>query len=168
MPAAQAHPTSQSSSGHAAMAGSAYARLAAMTALSFVAMYILMYAMVNSLGNVYNSLNEVYMAALMAAPMVAIGLAVMGPMYPNRRLNAALIIASLVALAVFWALVRTQAAVGDEQFVRSMIPHHAGAILMCREAPVQDAEIRSLCQEIIESQQREIDQMKDILARLAR
>lgn len=49
-----------------------------------------------------------------------------------------------------------------------MIPHHAGAILMCRKASVADAEIKSLCQDIISSQQREIDQMKDILARLGR
>ena len=171
MPATHAHSPSHSTSkehGRAGMAGRSYARLAAMTALSFVAMYILMYAMVNSVENVYNSLNEVYMAALMAAPMVAIGIAVMGHMYPNRRLNAALVIVSLLALAIFWALIRTQGAVRDEQFLRSMIPHHAGAILMCRNAPVADAEIKNLCQEIISSQQREIDQMKDILSRLER
>ena len=139
-----------------------------MTALSFVAMYILMYAMVNSLENVYNSLNEVYMAALMAAPMVAISLAVMGHMYPSRRANVVLAVLSVVALAAFWALIRTQGAVRDEQFLRSMIPHHAGAILMCRKAPIADAEIRTLCRQIIASQQREIDQMKDILSRLQR
>jgi hypothetical protein len=148
------------------MPGSAYARLAAMTVLSFIAMYVLMYAMVNSIGNVYNSLNQFYMAGLMAAAMVVIELAVMASMYPNRRLNAALVVLSVVALGAFWLLIRFQGAVGNGQFVRSMIPHHAGAILMCRNAPIEDAEIRSLCQDIISSQQREIDQMKDILNRL--
>jgi uncharacterized protein (DUF305 family) len=47
-----------------------------------------------------------------------------------------------------------------------MIPHHAGAILMCERAPIQDAEIKQLCGEIISSQQKEIDQMKSMLARL--
>ena len=170
MPASHAHSPSQPASRHQshAMDRGAYLRLAAMTALSFVAMYILMYAMVNSLENVYNSLNEVYMAALMAAPMVAISLAVMRPMYPRRRLNTALAALSAVALALFWALIRTQGAVGDEQFLRSMIPHHAGAILMCRNAPIQDEQIKSLCGEIIASQQREIVLMKDILDRLER
>ena len=37
---------------------------------------------------------------------------------------------SLVALAVLWILIRQQAAITDRQFLRSMIPHHAGAILM--------------------------------------
>jgi uncharacterized protein (DUF305 family) len=58
--------------------------------------------------------------------------------------------------------------VGDRQFVRAMIPHHSGAILMCSRAPIQDAEIRDLCFKpngIIESQTREIEQMKAFLAR---
>ncbi len=54
------------------------------------------------------------------------------------------------------------------QFLRSMIPHHAGAILMCQEASIQDAEIRRLCGGIVSSQQSEIDQMKAMLDRLAR
>jgi uncharacterized protein (DUF305 family) len=36
---------------------------------------------------------------------------------------------------------------------------------MCREANITDAEILKLCEEIKESQQREIDQMKAILQR---
>jgi uncharacterized protein (DUF305 family) len=47
-----------------------------------------------------------------------------------------------------------------------MIPHHAGAVLMCEQAPIQDVEIKALCEEILRSQRREIDQMKAILARL--
>ena len=52
----------------------AYFRLAGMTALSFISMYILMYAMVNSFDNVFNSVNQVYMAGLMTAPMILIEL----------------------------------------------------------------------------------------------
>jgi uncharacterized protein (DUF305 family) len=37
---------------------------------------------------------------------------------------------------------------------------------MCRRAFVQDAELKKLCGEIIEGQQREIDQMQAVLARL--
>jgi hypothetical protein len=55
--------------------------LALAAALSFLAMYILMYAMVNSLSNVFNNVNQVYIAALMATPMVLIELLLMGSMY---------------------------------------------------------------------------------------
>ena len=56
---------------------------------------------------------------------------------------------------------------GDRQFLRSMIPHHSGAVLMCREASIDDPKIRQLCEGIIASQTSEIDQMKAILAEKA-
>ena len=54
-------------------------------------MYILMYAMVNSLENVYPNINQFYMASLMTMPMIIIEFAFMGKMYRNKRLNAILI-----------------------------------------------------------------------------
>ena len=137
-----------------------YRRLLVMTAISFIAMYVLMYAMVDRLANVYPNFNQFYMAGLMAAAMIAIELVVMGGMYPNKRLNVILIAASLVALALFWILIRRQTAIRERQFLKSMIPHHAGAILMCRQARLHDAQIKKLCSEIIASQQSEIAQMK--------
>jgi uncharacterized protein (DUF305 family) len=128
-------------------------------------MYVLMYAMVNAFANVYNSFNQVYMAGLMAAPMAAIELVVMSGMYNNKRLNAMLIAESLTLAAVFFFAIRRQTAVSDEQFLRSMIPHHAAAILMCEEANVDDTRIRQLCRNIITSQQAEIDLMKELLSR---
>jgi uncharacterized protein (DUF305 family) len=46
-----------------------------------------------------------------------------------------------------------------------MIPHHAGAILMCNEASANNAEIRQLCVNIVAGQQREIAEMKALLNR---
>lgn len=144
-----------------------YGRFAAMVALHFIAMYVLMYAMVDVFGNVYNSLNQIYMAGLMTASMVLIELPLMAGMYPSRRLNIAIVAVGIVALAGFFVAIRDQTAIGDRQFLRSMIPHHAGAILMCGRAPIDDAEIRALCQQIIAGQQAEIDLMKAALERLA-
>jgi len=56
--------------------------------------------------------------------------------------------------------------VGNQQFLDSMIPHHSRAILLCEQSNITDPEIKDLCGEIVESQQQEIDQMKDILQRL--
>ena len=50
----------------------AYVRLGVMVALSFVAMYGLMYAMVAQPDSIFNNINQVYMAALMAAAMLLI------------------------------------------------------------------------------------------------
>lgn len=137
-----------------------------MLALSFLWMFAAMYAMVNVFGDIYLNLNFVYMAALMAAPMALLELVLMGGMYPDRRLNIAAVVASVLVLAGSFFAIRSQVGVGDEQFVQSMIPHHSGAILMCQQASISDPEIEDLCRTIVQSQQSEIDQMKRILSRL--
>jgi len=145
-----------------------YAMLAVMGVLSFVAMYALMFAMVDRFANVFPSFNQFYMAALMTAPMIVIEVAVMGAMYPSKRANLLIIGASVIALVAFWFAIRQQLAIGDVQFVKSMIPHHAGAILMCENASLKDAELVKLCQTIVAGQQAEIDQMKARLKVLER
>lgn len=145
-----------------------YRRLLAMTGLSFVAMYVLMYAMVNRVDNALGNLNQIYMAGLMTSSMVVIELVLMGSMYDNKRRNAFILGGATVALIAFWIFTRQQIGISDKQFLRSMIPHHAGAILMCQRAPIQDPDIKRLCQSILSSQQSEIDQMKSKLRALRR
>ncbi len=143
-----------------------YMHLGIMTVLSFISMYILMYSMVDRFENIYSSFNQVYMAALMTAPMVFIEMLLMNMMYPDKKKNLLIILSSIVAGIAFFALIRFQLGIGDKQFLRSMIPHHAGAILMCKEASITDEEIKNLCNAIMQGQQREVDQMKTILNRL--
>ena len=152
--------------GTSSMNKTGYSRLLMMAVLSFISMYILMYAMVDSIGNVYGSFNQFYMAGLMTAPMVIIELVLMGAMYHDKKMNMVIIALGLIALVVFWILIRQQAAISDKQFLRSMIPHHAGAILMCEKAPIRDSQIKELCRTIISGQQVEIDQMKAKLSEL--
>ncbi|HEV7242036.1 MAG TPA: DUF305 domain-containing protein [Thermoanaerobaculia bacterium] len=148
---------------HGSTAGSKgmhhYRRLLVMMILSFIAMYILMYAMVDRFANVYTSFNQFYMAGLMTAAMLVIELGVMSGMYPDRKLNAILLAVGIIALGVFWFFIREQTRIADRQFLESMIPHHAGAILMCNESSLKDAELQKLCREIVLGQQQEIDQM---------
>jgi hypothetical protein len=148
---------------HHATHGSPYLRLYLMAALSFVAMFVLMYAMVDRIENVFLNLNQVYMAALMVAPMVLIELAVMRAMYPSKRHNAAIAAASVILLGASWLSIRQQGAIGNEQFLRSMIPHHASAVLMCEQLRADDPEIKQLCAEILRSQKAEIKQMNALL-----
>ena len=140
-----------------------YLRLLVMIGLSFISMYVLMYSMVTTFGDVYNSVNQVYMAGLMTAPMVIIELLLMSSMYKNTKLNALVIGASCVIGIAFFLFIKQQAAVGDRQFLRSMIPHHSGAILMCQKASFEDQRIKDLCKTIISGQQAEIDKMRAML-----
>lgn len=145
-----------------------YGRFFIMIGLHFIAMYVFMYAMVNVFDNVFNSFNQVYMAALMTASMVLIELPLMSSMYTSKKLNAIIIGAGLIALIGSFLLIRQQTLISDRQFLRSMIPHHAGAILMCKQASIQDGEVQELCKQIVSGQQAEIDLMKRKLSELAR
>ena len=143
-----------------------YLHLLIMIVLSFIAMFILMYAMVDIFSNIYVNINQFYMAGLMSLPMVLIELAVMRSMYTNPKMNIGLVVISLVTFIFFFTGIRQQLAVTDTQFLRSMIPHHAGAILMCEKAPIDDPEIKKLCASIIEGQRAEIAEMKTKLGAL--
>lgn len=143
-----------------------YQQLALMMALSFVAMYVLMYAMVNVFANVFSNFNQFYMAGLMTTPMAIIELWIMRSMYANKKLNITITLLSVLLLSIFWIGIRQQVGIGDKQFLKSMIPHHAGAILMCEKANIQDLETKELCRNIISGQKTEIDQMKAKLEEL--
>ena len=142
-----------------------YRKLAVAISINTILMYLITYAMIDRLDHMYLNINRAYMALMMAAPMVVVMLLVMRSMYENRRLNYVLIAASVGLFVLSFSLARTQTPVGDTQFLRSMIPHHSSAIVMCRESALTDPEIVKLCGEIVKSQEEEISQMKAILAR---
>jgi peptidoglycan/LPS O-acetylase OafA/YrhL len=143
-----------------------YSKLLLMALLSFISMYILMYMMVDKLANVYPNLNQFYMSGLMTAPMILIELLVMRAMYDNKKINIVIGTLSLAALVLFIIFIKQQIAITDKEFLKSMIPHHAAALLMCEKASLQDPEIKKLCQNIISTQESEIKLMKEKLATL--
>jgi hypothetical protein len=145
---------------------SMYLNLAIMAVLSFISMFAFMYMMVDSFGNVYPNLNQFYMAGLMTAPMIVIEIFVMWSMYNNKKANLAIATVSIVLLVLFALFIRKQTAISDKEFLRSMIPHHGGAVLMCDNPNLQDVEIKGICRGITSSQQAEIDWMKKKLAEL--
>lgn len=145
---------------------SMYIKLAIMAVLSFISMYVFMYMMVERFADVYPNVNQFYMAGLMTAPMIIIEIFVMWSMYSNKTVNLVIVGVSLVLLVLFTAGIRYQTAVSETQFLKSMIPHHSGALLMCDNANIQDAEIKDLCKGIMSSQQSEIDWMKQKLKQL--
>ena len=135
-------------------------------ALGLVVMYVVMFSMIDTGADFHNNLNMAYMAVTMWAPMGIFMLATMPGMFPDRGVNLALYILFVVLTAgSLWAT-RSQALIDDKQFIDSMIPHHSGAILMCREGDLKDPELRKLCEDIATAQRREIEQMQRIRARL--
>ncbi|WP_307704283.1 DUF305 domain-containing protein [Variovorax paradoxus] len=135
--------------------------------LSLIVMYFVMFSMIDGWGDFRNNLNMFYMALTMVAPMGIIMLATMRGMYRSKALNGALQVGLAVLFVAALAGTRQQSLIGDGQFIASMVPHHSGAILMCREAQLKDPELVKLCQQISSSQRGEIEQMNAIRKRLA-
>jgi hypothetical protein len=144
---------------------SPYKKFALVITINAIVMFFITYVMIDSMDHFYFNINRVYMALLMLAPMVVLMLTVMRSMYKNASLNLALYAAFIGLFILLFFLIRTQTPVGNEEFLRSMIPHHSSAILMCQEANLTDPEILSLCEEIVQTQVEEINQMKEILGR---
>jgi uncharacterized protein (DUF305 family) len=146
------------------MMKNSYFSLGLQTLISGIIMYLVMFVMIDGIDSFYNNLNMFYMTLMMVAPMVALMILAMAHMFKSKSANVTLLAVSFVAFVGSFALIRTQTTIGDRAFLRSMIPHHSGAILMCQEASLSDPEIVKLCGNIIKSQREEIDQMKAILA----
>ena len=142
-----------------------YTSLAIELVIDFIIMYLVMYTMIATLDHFYLNINNVYMTLMMVAPMAFIMLAAMRSMFTSRQLNLIIALGAVVIFGAGYAAMRTQAAVGNEQFLRSMIPHHSGAILMCEQASITDPEIVNLCAGIIRGQADEIAQMQQIIER---
>lgn len=146
--------------------GKSYLTLGLELAADFIVMFFVMYAMIATLDHFYFNIGNVYMTLMMVAPMALLMLVFMRHMFRSKLGNLVVTVVAIGIFATGWIGMRTQAGVGDAQFVRSMIPHHSGAILMCREAKLSDPELVQLCRDIIAAQDREIGQMKRILERL--
>ena len=143
-----------------------YARFAAMIATSTVVMFGLMYLNTYQLDHVFFSETRAYMALVMGATMAVIMLAYMMGMYKNQRANIGIIGGGLAVFAVALWLVRSQATVEDVSYMRAMIPHHSIAILTSERARITDPRVRTLADQIIESQRREIEEMKALIREL--
>jgi uncharacterized protein (DUF305 family) len=143
-----------------------YGRFAAMIATSTVVMFGLMYLNTYQLDHVFFSETRVYMAFVMGAAMAMVMLAFMLHMYSNRALNAAIFTGSAVVFVAALWLVRSQATVDQVSYMKAMIPHHSIAILTSSRAEISHPRVRKLANEIIESQRREIEEMKVLINEL--
>jgi hypothetical protein len=137
-----------------------YKRFAVMAVAMFVAMYFIMYAMIDGLNNLIPNINNLYMTLLMVSVMLIIELLIMKGMYHSKKINWAIITICLVIGIFSWFGIREQISVGDKEFVKGMIPHHAAAVLMSEKAKLTDPELIELQKNILETQAKEIEFMK--------
>ena len=141
-----------------------YVRFGVMIATATIVMYGLMYLNTYAIDHVWFSQTRVWMAVLMGAVMALIMLSFMLNMYKNNRINIAIVAAAIALFVGALWLVRSQETVFDVAYMKAMIPHHSIAILTSRRAHIRDPRVRKLADQIIESQVREIGEMKQLIA----
>lgn len=143
-----------------------YPKFAIIMATSFVIMYLVMFLNVASINHIYNSLTRFYMTTLMVSSMAITMLLFMWKMYPNKKINLTIISFSVVLFFGTLFILRTQTFVNDVQWMKAMIPHHSSAIMTSSNVKIYDPEVKKLTEDIIKAQEKEIAQMKQMIARL--
>ncbi len=98
--------------------------------------------------------------------MAVVMILMMGKMYPDKKMNAGIMVSKCGGFILTLAALRTQTPISDVQYMKAMIPHHSSAILTSNNANIQDPEVKKLSQEIIKAQEEEIAEMKDKIKEL--
>lgn len=165
-PSSPFHPSRErhSSTTHS---GPSYGRFLAMVGTSTAIMFGLMYLNTYSIEHLYWSETRFYMTFVMGAVMAVVMLLFMWGMYKNMAANVAILAGSAVLFAGALWLVRSQETIQDESWMSAMIPHHSIAIMTSKRAEITDPRVKTLAEEIVVAQDREIAEMRYLLADIA-
>lgn len=140
---------------------------AAMIVTAMVVMFAIKYLNTYDISHVHWSETRFYMTFMMGGAMAIVMLAFMLNMYDSPRVNIAIFAGGAIVFFLALWLVRSQATVHDQSWMRAMIPHHSIAILTSERADISDVRVRELADEIIEAQRREIKEMEWLLDDIA-
>ena len=141
---------------------------AGMMAVTVTVMFFLMYQLIYSWDHATFSVNRLVSSFVMGTVMTLIMLGFMWNMFKGMATKVAVAIGALVLGIILLTVNRDQTLIGDTAFMKSMIPHHSIAINNARKSDIRDPRVARLADEIIESQVREIAEMKRLLADIDR
>lgn len=140
-----------------------WGRFAAMIATSTVIMFFLMYQLVYSWDHALFSLTRFISSLVMGCVMTAVMLAFMWRMYRPEVAKIAVLAVAIIGGGALLTVNRSQALIGDVDFMKAMIPHHSIAINNARQADIRDPRVRYLADRITRDQVKEIAEMKMLI-----
>lgn len=143
-----------------------YTKFLLMLLFSAISMYITMYFNTYEIDHVYFSWTRMYMTMIGVGGMAIVMFLMMHSMYKDKTKNILILTGSVVIMAIATFLVRQQIPIDDVKWMKAMIPHHSIAILTSSRADIQDPEVKELANSIIETQKKEIAEMKKMIERL--
>jgi len=131
---------------------------------SFLIQYFLMsYIMTNSISDIRSSRGKIYMSLIMASLMSLLEI-LMHDIY-NFSFNFSYYIIFIIILIVLVLLYKKQYFINDKNYIEEMIEHHSMAILTSNGIinKTNDEKIKKFANKIISIQEKEINEMKDII-----
>jgi len=134
---------------------------------SFIIQYFLMSSiMANRMENITNSLGKVYLSIIMGLYMMGLEIMMHDHHYGVFSMKYYIFIGSLLGLFVY--LYRTQKYITDKQYLEEMIEHHSMALLTSNKIleKTDNYNVSKLAKNIIQKQEDEIREMKEILKNL--
>jgi hypothetical protein len=143
--------------------GMGWGRFAGMIATSTIIMFFFMYQLVYSWDHATFSLTRLVSSLVMGCVMTAVMLAFMWGMYRPTWAKMMVLVAAVIGGAGILAVNRSQALIGDTDYMKSMIPHHSIAINNSRRADIRDPRVRYLADRITRDQVKEIAEMKMLI-----
>lgn len=140
-----------------------YGKFLGMIITSAVLMYGVMFLNTYELDHVLFSEMRVYMTILSTCVMAVVMLGFMLHMLKDKKINMAIVGVSLLVFIASFYLMRNQTTIDDVDYMQGMIPHHSIAILTSKRANIEDERVRKLADGIIEAQEKEIKEMKELI-----
>lgn len=150
------------------MMAMSWTRFIGMIGTSTFIMFFLMYQLIYSMDHAMLSVNRLVASLVMGCVMSIVMLSFMWSMYRGRRTKIAVLAGAIAGAVILLAVNRSQAVISDVSFMTSMIPHHSIAINNASKATITDPRVRRLADGIIESQVREIAEMKLLIENIGR
>ena len=129
---------------------------------SFLTQYFIMsWVMDNSIVDFTNSLGKIYLSFLMGLTMV------FSQIFMDTNVNLLFYIILFIFILIFIYLYRTQTFIGDKEYLSDMIEHHSMALLTSDQIlqKTKNRKIKKLANQIVETQRKEIKEMKDLLVK---
>ena len=129
---------------------------------SFLTQYFMMsWVMDNLIVDFTNSLGKIYLSFLMGLTMV------FSQIFMDTNINLLFYIILFIFILIFIYLYRTQTFIGDKEYLSDMIEHHSMALLTSNQIlqKTKNRKIKNLANQIVETQRKEIKEMKDLLVK---
>lgn len=132
----------------------------------FIQFFLMSFIMTNSFTNITFSVGKFYMSCIMALLM---GLLEVGMndyfMYNRLFVSTPYYLSLTFSLVIFLYLYRNQMYISDNDYLSEMIEHHSMALLTSEQIleKTQSEKVRKLATNIVDTQQAEINYMKQLL-----